>query len=93
MSDAKNRTNTVTMETGPYTCERCKQPISPFIVEDIEGITQMRAGKALILRIEASCLTPGCGCIFRWNIRERDVEKMTVTYEKVLGNIQRYNPE
>ncbi len=93
MADAKNRTDGVTMETGPLICPRCKKPISPFVVEEIGGVTQLRAGKGLMIRAEISCLTPDCGCIFVWIFREKDLEKTIVMYEKILGSIQRYNPE
>jgi len=85
------------METGPLLCPRCKKPIEPFTIEEIAGITQLRAGKALIQRIEASCLTPGCGCTFSWNIRQHHIEKMTQEYERMTLEFKRlidlYNPE
>jgi len=58
------------------------------VIEEIEGISQLRAGSVLIPKIEANCLH--YGWTFSWNIREKDIEKMTVAYRNVLA---RYNPE
>lgn len=82
MSDIKERR--VTIETGPVVCERCRRPFAHFSIEEIEGIAQLRAGDLLIPKIEANCLR--CGWTFHWNIREKDVEKMTLQYGRLLGN-------
>jgi len=83
--------SSVTMETGPLLCMKCGQPLLPFTIEEIAGLTQLRAGKLLVIKIEARCLT--CQKEFSWNIREKDVEKMTLTYQLLLEEIQNYNPE
>lgn len=88
MTDAKNRTDTVTMETGPVICARCRRELTPLVIEEIAGITQLRAGSVLIPKIEANCLH--CGWAFYWNIREKDIEKMTLRYQQILS---RYAPE
>ena len=66
MTDAENRTPSVTMETGPVICGRCKRELSPLVIEEIEGVSQLRAGTVLIPKIEANCLH--CGWTFYWNI-------------------------
>lgn len=81
----------VTMETGPLLCLKCGRQLSPFTIEEIAGLTQLRAGHVLIIKIEARCLD--CQKDFSWNIREKDVEKMTLTYQLLLKKIAIYTPE
>jgi RNase P subunit RPR2 len=83
MTDAKNRTDSVTMETGEVICGRCRRPLSPLVIEEIEGISQLRAGSVLIPKMEANCLH--CGWAFYWNIREKDIEKMTLKYQQLIS--------
>ena len=85
---ANNRTPAVTMVTGPVICGRCERPLDPLNIEEIGGITQLRAGSVLIPKIEANCLH--CGWTFYWNIREKDIEKMTLRYSRL---IDLYNAE
>lgn len=81
----------VTMETGPLLCMKCGQALRPFTIEEIAGLTQLRAGNVLIIKIEARCLT--CQKEFSWNLREKDVEKMTLAYKMLLEKVENYNPE
>lgn len=81
----------VTMETGPLLCLKCGRQLSPFTIEEIAGLTQLRAGHVLIIKIEARCLD--CQKEFSWNIREKDVEKMTLAYKMLLEKVENYNPE
>lgn len=93
MADAK-KSQSVTIETGPVVCGRCGLHMSPLVIEEIEGVAQLRAGKALINKIEACCLTPKCGWMFYWNIREKDLEKNAVLYGEILRTIRPgYVPE
>ena len=86
---AKNRTG-VTIETGPLICGRCRHTWAHFAIEQIDGIQQLRCGDVLIPRIEMTCLH--CGWTFHWNVREKDLEKMTLAYNRLSANAT-YRPE
>ncbi len=88
MTDAKNRTNTVTMETTPVTCGRCGRTFANSVIEEVEGFDQLRVGDFLITNIEANCSR--CGFKYRWKIDEKNVEKMILSYEKLISL---YSPE
>ena len=90
MANADIRTN-VTLETDPLLCGRCGESLSPLVVEEIDGQVQLRAGRVLISKLEAHCLR--CGWTFHWNIREKDLEKMTMTYGTLLERLTTYKPE
>ena len=51
MTDAKNRTPNVTMETVPVVCGRCKRQLTPLVIEELAGFLQLRAGEILISNI------------------------------------------
>lgn len=82
---------TIDIETGPARCGRCGRVFAHFVFEEIEGIVQLRCGDVVIPKIESNCLH--CGWSFRWGIREREIEKMSVTYGDLLKAAQVYNPE
>jgi len=89
MSDTKQPT--VTMETGPVLCGRCRRPLNPLVVEDIQGLLQLRSDTVIIQELKANCLH--CGWTFRFHRKDDDAEKMTVIYGKLLKEITDYNPE
>ncbi|HLE52722.1 MAG TPA: hypothetical protein VI755_11705 [Anaerolineales bacterium] len=72
----------------PVICQRCSRAFANFVLEEIQGITQLRCGDLLITRQEANCLH--CGWTFHWNIRERDVERMALVYGQLMAA---YMPE
>jgi hypothetical protein len=71
-----------TLERSPVICQRCKRVFEHFTIEEIRGISQLRCASVLIPRAEMVCLH--CGWCFHWNIREKDLEKMAVTYGALL---------
>lgn len=81
----------VTMETGKLICLKCSRKLAPFEIQEIAGLTQLRAGNVLIIKIEGRCMH--CGKDFSWNIREKDVEKMTNTYKQLLDKFQKSDTE
>ncbi len=83
--------NNQTMESGPVNCQRCGRPFANFVLEEIQGITQLRCGDLLITKQEANCLH--CGWTFHWNIRERDIERMAMAYGQVVATFRSYVPE
>lgn len=72
-------------------CQRCRRKFEHFTLEEIDDLVQLRCGDVLISKTEMVCLH--CGWVFYWNIREKDLEKMTVTYGKLMVAIKGYNPE
>jgi len=78
-------------ERGPVKCQRCKREFAHFVIEEIEDLKQLRCGDVLIPKTEMVCLY--CGWVFYWNIREKDLEKMAVTYGKLTGVGKSYNAE
>lgn len=78
-------------ERSPVTCRGCRQPFKHFVIEIIEDIAQLRCGSALISKIEMACTH--CGSVLYWNIREKDLEKMTVVYSDLSAKISNYRPE
>jgi len=83
---------TVTLETGPVVCGRCGRPFAGLVKEEIKGVTQLRAGSVLVVRMDANCLH--CGWDFHWNVHEKDAGRMAVMYGKLLRTIRPgYVPE
>jgi hypothetical protein len=78
-------------ERGPVKCQRCKRIFENLIIEVIEDLTQLRCGSVLISKTEMVCMH--CGWVFYWNIREKDLAKMAVTYGELTQVIKGYNPE
>ena len=72
-------------------CQRCKRDFAGFMIEEIDDLAQLRCGDVLIARSEMACLH--CGWVFYWNIREKDFEKMTQTYNQLMLQMSSYNPE
>jgi len=70
------------MESDAVICQRCHRTFANFVIEQIQGFSQLRCGDLLIPKIEANCIH--CGWTFHWNIREKDVEKMAVAYGDVI---------
>jgi DNA-directed RNA polymerase subunit RPC12/RpoP len=87
MTDAKKRTTSVTMETGPVICGRCNRELLPLMNEELAGFLQLRAGSILISNIEGNC--SHCGWKFIWKIREKDVENMILKYQQLIDLYQR----
>ncbi len=65
-------------ERSAVHCKRCLRPFSHFMIEEIDGLTQLRCADVLIREAEVICLH--CGWVFHWNIRTKDIEKMAVAY-------------
>ena len=84
-------TNQLQFERTPVKCSRCKRDFEHFTLEVIEDLVQLRCGNVIIARTEMVCLH--CGCVFYWNIREKDLERMANSYKKLLGLAQSYAPE
>ena len=83
---------TVTMETGPVICGRCRRTFAHLAIDLVAGVQQLRSAEILISRIEAVCMN--CGWVFYWNIREKDLGKMAITYGEVLRSVRPgYTPE
>ena len=61
------------------------------MIEEIDGLVQLRCGSVLVRETEMVCLH--CGWIFLWNIRTKDIEKMAIAYGELVVMSQRYNPE
>ena len=78
-------------ERSPVKCKRCKRSFEHFILEVIDDLVQLRCGDVLIPRTEMVCLH--CGCVFYWNVREKDLEKMATSYKELLGLVKPYAPE
>jgi len=72
----------VEREVGPVVCGRRKRTFAYLVIEEIEGFPQLRVGDVLVPKIDACWLH--CGWAFHWNIREKDIQRMTVTYGQVL---------
>lgn len=89
MADSKHPS--VTMETGPVICGRCRRPLSPLVVEEIQGLLQLHSDTVLVQEIKANCLA--CGWTFRWHRKDDAAEKMTVIYNKLLEHFKGYTPE
>jgi len=77
------------IETSAVICQRCKRGFEHFTIEEIQGLSQLRCGSAIIPRAEIVCLH--CGDVFHWNIREKDLSKMAVTYGSILATIKAYS--
>jgi len=85
------QTESLHFERSQVKCQQCKKKFAGFIIEEIDDLAQLRCGDVLLARAEMACLH--CGWIFYWNIREKDLEKMTVAYSQVLVRIGAYAPE
>ena len=70
------------MKGDAVICQRCKRTFANFVIEEIQGFSQLRCGDLLIPKMEANCIH--CGWTFHWSIREKDVEKMAVAYGEVI---------
>jgi hypothetical protein len=95
MANHNGKTQPITpiprFERLKVSCQRCKRPFENFTLEVINNLVQLRCGDVLIPRLEAVCLH--CGCVFYWNVREKDLEKMATSYKELLGLIKPYAPE
>ena len=78
-------------DRSPVKCQRCKRPFDHFVMEVIDDLVQLRCGSVLIPRTEMVCLN--CGCVFYWNVGERNLEKMAGHYRELLGLAKGYAPE
>ena len=78
-------------ERSPVTCQRCRRKFEHFMLEEIDDLVQLRCGDVVIARTEMVCLH--CGWVFHWNVREKDLQKMALTYSQLMVAIKGYNPE
>lgn len=79
---------TTTIERSQMACRGCGHPFEHFYLEQIGDLSQLRCGDVIMDRAEMICLN--CGRISYWNMKEKDIEKMILTYSQML---KRYNPE
>jgi len=75
----------------PVKCKRCHKEFPHFLREEIDNLVQLRCGDVLIVDVAMACLY--CGSVFYWHGREKDFEKMALTYSQVLVKIGAYVPE
>lgn len=78
-------------ERNPITCGRCGRAFEHFIFEEIDELVQLRCGDVLIPRTQMVCLY--CGWVFHWDIREKDMAKMTEAYIELTVSMRGYAPE
>jgi hypothetical protein len=78
-------------ERSQVICQRCKRKFDHFMIEEIDDLAQLRCGDVLLARAEMACLH--CGWVFYWNIREKDFEKMAITYGELMVKFSGYAPE
>ena len=81
----------ITLDTGPVICGRCKRPFANYMFEEISGIVQLRSGDLIVSHIKANCCH--CGWSFYYDIRDKEVEKMTIQYGELRRAIGGYLPE
>lgn len=86
-----NPTEMLNLERSEVKCQRCHKPFKYFVIETIDDMVQLRCCDVLITSAEITCLR--CGWVFHWEMRERDLEKMTLAYGQVLVKIGVYVPE
>jgi hypothetical protein len=77
-------------ERSQVKCQRCHRDFEHFMIEEMDGLAQLRCGDVLVTRAEMACLH--CGAMFYWEIRAQDLEKMAVTYGRLTG-VKGYTPE
>lgn len=77
-------------ERGPVKCPGCKREFKYFVIEVIENMKQLRCGSVLLPKAELVCMN--CGAIFYWNLREKDLVKMTETYSELSRKLPSYRP-
>lgn len=65
-------------ERSVVKCKRCNRPFEHLMIEEIDGLVQLRCADVLVREAEMVCLH--CGWIFHWNIRTKDIEKMAIAY-------------
>jgi uncharacterized protein with PIN domain len=78
-------------ERLPVTCQACKQPFENLVYEVVDNLVQLRCGNVLFSRAEIMCMN--CGRVYYWNLRERDLEKLAKSHNKLLGLEKPYAPE
>jgi hypothetical protein len=78
-------------ERTPIKCGRCDRIFEHFIFEVIDDLVQLRCGDVLIPRTQMVCLH--CGWVFHWDIREKDMAKMTEAYQELAISMKGYAPE
>lgn len=78
-------------ERSQVICQRCRRKFEHFTLEEIDDLVQLRCGDALISKTEMVCLH--CGWVFYWNIREKDLAKLALTYGEFIVAIKSYRPE
>lgn len=79
------------LERTPVKCGRCGKKFEHFIIEVIDDVAQLRCGDVLMVHAEIACMH--CGWVYYWHIQEKDLERMTVTYSRILVKIGVYAPE
>lgn len=78
-------------DRNPIKCQRCQRIFEHFIFEEIDDLVQLRCGDVVIPRTQMVCLH--CGWVFHWDIREKEVSRMTVAYSELVMKIERYKAE
>src|SRR5688572_27897563 len=78
-------------ERGPVICRRCNRKFEPFVIEEIDDISQLRCGDVLIANVRLVCTR--CGCIYSWELNAKKLETMAVKYGEFTTPILNYKPE
>jgi hypothetical protein len=87
----QNMPDHLNFERSQVKCQRCGRVFECFVIEEIDDLAQLRCGDVLISKTEMVCLH--CGWVFYWNVREKDLSKMAVTYGELVVRIKAYRPE
>jgi ribosomal protein L37E len=90
-SKGQDPTNNLHFERTSIKCGRCGRVFEHFIFEEIDDLVQLRCGDVLVPRTQMVCLH--CGWVFHWDIREKDMAKMTEAYQVLVISINGYTPE
>ncbi len=78
------------VDRSQVTCQKCHRPFDHFFIEEIDSLQQLRCGGVMITRTEMTCLN--CGWVFHWDVRGKDLTRMTTVYRDLLARLQ-YAPE
>lgn len=78
----KTKLTTLSLESSPVVCERCRRPFEHFVFDQIGEFTLLRCGSLLVQRVEAKC---SCGYVFHWNLPEKKIEKILALLEKAIA--------
>ncbi len=90
-SNNGQKSDNLHFERSEVKCKRCGKTFANMMIEEIDNLAQLRCGDVLIAKTEMVCLH--CGWVFYWNIREKDLSRMAVTYGELVVEIRKYKPE